>query len=294
MPPVTVPIRSWRVAGEPGHHADMLTTPWEDSLRLYGAWLSSAGRPASTRQLRTYQLRAAARDLADDPRAVTADDLAGWLGAQRWAAETRRSHRSALRSFFGWLHMTGRADHDPAAMLPPVRAPRHRARPVPDQVWRVAVAAGDPRVHVMVMLGARVGLRRAEIARVHSRDLIADLAGTTLHVQGKGDRVRLIPLPDDLAGVLRHYSGTVGAGWLFPSPNGGHLTPAHVGKLVSRALGDGWTTHTLRHRFATSVYGATRDLLTLQELLGHSNADTTRGYVELDEEVRRRAVSAAA
>ena len=34
----------------------------------------------------------------------------------------------------------------------------------------------------------------------------------------------------------------------------GHLSAGRVGELVSELLPDGWTTHTLRHRFASAAY----------------------------------------
>ncbi len=40
----------------------------------------------------------------------------------------------------------------------------------------------------------------------------------------------------------------------------GQLSPAHLGKLISAALGDGWTAHTVRHRFGTLAYAVERDL----------------------------------
>ena len=60
------------------------------------------------------------------------------------------------------------------------------------------------------------------------------LDGPVLRVIGKGGRERLLPIDDDLAALRARR------GWRFPSPNGGHLTPAHVGKIVSRLLPDGW------------------------------------------------------
>ena len=51
----------------------------------------------------------------------------------------------------------------------------------------------------MLRLGAECGLRRGEIARVHSDDVMDDLLGRSLVVRGKGDKQRIVPLPDDLA-----------------------------------------------------------------------------------------------
>ena len=63
---------------------------------------------------------------------------------------------------------------------------------------------------------------------------------------------------------------------------------------MARALPDGLTAHALRHAFATRAYRATRDLLAVQELLGHARPDTTRGYILLPEDALRAAVEGAA
>ena len=68
-------------------------------------------------------------------------------------------------------------------------------------------------------------------------------------------------------------------GWLFPARDGErHLQPKWIGVLIGRALGPGWTTHTVRHRFATQAYQTQRDLRAVQELLGHSKPETTARY----------------
>ena len=64
--------------------------------------------------------------------------------------------------------------------------------------------------------------------------------------------------------------------------------------LIARALPDQWTAHPLRHRFATVAYQGTRDLLAVQELLGHSKPETTRNYIRLPQDALRAAVAAAA
>lgn len=63
---------------------------------------------------------------------------------------------------------------------------------------------------------------------------------------------------------------------------------------IEAALGDGWTTHSLRHRFATQAYRATRDIRAVQQLLGHSSPTTTARYVLVDEDSLAAAVLAVA
>lgn len=138
----------------------------------------------------------------------------------------------------------------------------------------------------MIRLAGELGLRRGEVAVVHSKDIVKNGAGHSLIVHGKGAKDRLVPLPRGLAVVLREY----GDGYIFPGDDNGHLSPRYVGKLISRTMPEGWTMHTLRHRFATRAYALDRDLLTVQTLLGHASPTTTRLYVRLPDEALRATV----
>lgn len=251
----------------------------------------AAGRPRSTVKLRMYQLgRYADEHAHQSPWAQTQDTIVEWLAAQQWAVETRRSYRSALRGFYGWAHAAGLIDQDPARLLPPIRPPQRRARPTPEQVLRDALSKADRRTRLIVLLAGTQGLRRGEIAQLHTRDLRQGIGGWSLLVHGKGDKERVVPLHNDLARLLREGE----PGWVFPGRIDGHLSPRWVGDLVQRVLPAGWTTHTLRHRFATVTYHGSRDLLAVQELLGHSKPETTRLYVQLPDDALRSAITFAA
>lgn len=235
-------------------------------------------------------MRRLAAAFPQGPASVTEDDLVEWLASQSWARETLRSHRAALRGYFGWAHRKGLIDADPARELPTIQASRPAPRPAPESAVLAARSNGDERVRLMVALAAYAGLRRAEIARAHSTWLIEDLGGWSLRVLGKGGRVRTVPIPEWLADAIRDR----GQGWLFPGGQEGHVSPYWVGRLVGRALPDGWTTHTLRHRYATRCYSGSRDLLAVQQLLGHSKPETTTAYVALQDEWLRDAAQWAA
>lgn len=249
----------------------------------------AAGRPASTLGLRLYHLERAAVGVGIAVEAVTVEDLAAWLGAQSWAPETRRSYRASLRSYFAWVQAAGIRPDNPAAALPAVTVPRGVPRPTPELVYRAAMRDAEPRVALMIQLAAVCGLRRGEIARIQRADVVPDLVGYSLLVHGKGGHARHVPVPLELA--RRILQGP--AGYVFPGP-AGPLTAAHVGKLVSRALPDGWTCHTLRHRCATVAYHTTRDLRAVQELLGHAKPDTTARYTQVPASAMRACVEATA
>ena len=263
---------------------------WNKAIEEWDGYARAGGAPETTRRTRRDHLGRLARRIGLEPWAVTADDLTAYLGATDWAAETRRAHRSTLRVFYAWALEVGHVAASPTARLPKVAPAPPRPRPTPDLVHRTALMMATPRERLMVRLAAEAGLRRGEIAVVHSRDLLEDLTGWTLIVHGKGDKDRLVPVSDSLAEGLRG----LGPGWAFPGRCGGHLSPRWVGTLLSRLLGNGWTAHSLRHRFATRAYeGSGHDVFSMQELLGHASPVTTRRYVAVGRD-RLRAVAESA
>jgi len=264
---------------------------WGQPVRDFRRYLRAAGRPATTVQARTDQLVNAARTIGvPSPWDVTPDDLIGWLGTRGWSNETARSRRAALRSFYAWAMTAGHTTTNPALSLPSVRPTPPMPRPAPDTAIRDALQAAGPRERLMIRLAAEVGLRRAEIAALHTGDVQRDAYGWVLWVRGKGQKVRRLPIPADLAQELRQR----GDGWVFPGRAEGHLSPRWVGKVVGGLLPGELTAHTLRHRFATETYAIDHDILAVQQLLGHASPNTTQRYVALPAEDLRRLVSRVA
>ncbi|MGQ4531982.1 tyrosine-type recombinase/integrase [Dermabacteraceae bacterium P13138] len=275
-------------------HAPALSPVW---LALIAEWSShlqaAALSPNTTRARLEHMNHLARRGPWDSPHDVTAPDLIRWFASQTWAVETRRGRRNTYRAFWRWLIDTGRADTSPAAALPVVRTTTPLPRPIPEDALTAAKAAAqDDRVLVILRLAAELGLRRAEIARIHDRDIFQDLSGWSLLVHGKGSKQRIVPLSPALALMVR--ARTARHGYLLPGNDNGHLSARYVGKLAARALPGDWTLHTLRHRFATRAYKHNRDVFTVQRLLGHSSPVPTQRYVMLDTDTLRDTAMAAA
>lgn len=266
--------------------------PWQVPLRHYTRHLQAMGRSRETLGLREKHLRQFARASAPlSPYSVTFYDLVDYMAALEVGAETRRSIRASLRSFYAWATEAGHLEVDPATRLPVVRRGYSTARPAAENAIEFALMVADPRERLIIRLAAEVGLRRAEVAKVHTRDLVQDDGGWSLHVHGKGGKARLVPLPTGLAAELRNLPD----GWVFRSAQtGGHISPAWVGTLMRRLLPRGVTMHQLRHRFATRAYEIDRDVFTVQQLLGHSSPETTRRYVSISADHLRHTVDALA
>jgi len=272
-----------------GSRVKALPREWEWSIDDYLHTLAAAGQREATLRLRGDQLRNMARCLACAPEAVTGVMLVDWFGQQTWGPEHRRSNRSAAHGFFSWAYRAGRVSVYLGDTLPVVRQPPSSPRPAPDDVWDSAMGAADPRTRLMLRLAAEAGLRRAEVAAVHVRDVFITHGACQLVVHGKGGKQRIVPISDDLAGQLRRRAH----GWVFPDGFGGHLSARWVGTLVRRVLPDGYSMHTLRHRFASRAYRGTRNLRAVQTLLGHASIATTQRYTAVDDDECRAAMMSA-
>jgi integrase len=51
------------------------------------------------------------------------------------------------------------------------------------------------------------------------------------------------------------------------------------------------TLHKFRHTYATRLLESGCDIITVQRLMGHSDLDTTRQYLDPDEKLKRSAVN---
>lgn len=162
------------------------------------------------------------------------------------------------------------------------------------------------RNRTMLMFAAMTGARSIEVASVELNDL--DLSeDTVLLRKTKGNEQRAIPLHPQLKAQLEVYLEhrlsfvpvpvkTLPS--LFPAfshryGTWGNMKAVSYGGLFRRhvySLGIKCSTHSLRHSFASMLLNNGADLMTIQQLLGHSNISTTMRYLKLDFRKKRVAI----
>jgi len=133
------------------------------------------------------------------------------------------------------------------------------------------------RNYIILMTLCRTGLRVRELANLRKQD-ISDK--TIIVRQGKGKKDRLIPIGQELSGLLGLYID--------------HLTPKDrvfpmtsrqlrniVYKYAPKDLSFRVHPHTLRHSFAVHCLKSGINLRSLQKILGHGNLNTTSIYLDL-------------
>ena len=208
-----------------------------------------------------------------DPLALDTTDLEQWIASHRWAPQTHSKCVQALKGFYRWALSCGMVDADPSVPLRPARVPRPIPQPCPEAMWRQAIDHATGDTYWRLRLAGDTGLRRAELAAVHSADVTELPSGPALRVDGKGGKLRYVPVPDDLAQWV-----TMQRGYVFDH-HGKPQTPGSIGRWYARHVGV--HAHALRHRYASRAYAASHDIEAVRDLLGHASVATTQGYVRI-------------
>jgi site-specific recombinase XerD len=128
-----------------------------------------------------------------------------------------------------------------------------------------------------------------------------------LHITGKGNRDRCVPLPEATLLLLReHWRTHRCPEWIFPAPTrhglehslthgGGPVTRCSVQSAFARAVEKSGVrkrahVHTLRHSYATHLLEQGVNLRIIQSALGHTSPKTTAIYTHLTQDVRKAAL----
>jgi site-specific recombinase XerD len=160
-----------------------------------------------------------------------------------------------------------------------------------EQVARFWASFSTARDLAIVALMLGNGLRSREVLQLRLEDL--RLSRAQLLVRGKGDKLRVLPLPGESIPVLTSYlegeRPETDSAFLFVSlkgPRRGHpMTPAGLRSLFRHHRSSSRVPlahpHRFRHTFGHDMVRAGLSLPALMHLMGHAQIRTTLRYVEL-------------
>jgi len=111
----------------------------------------------------------------------------------------------------------------------------------------------------------------------------SDWQSNQLRILGKGNKVRFVLLPEFL---IKHFD-LASANYLFTNQRGNLIKAEYIRWLLKArtekaGIKKKITPHTFRRSFATLLYRNGAQLLTIQQLLGHSSVQTTEKYIQND------------
>jgi len=188
------------------------------------------------------------------------------LRKNNYAPATIRLYRAALTGFHEWRE---------EKLVFVVRAPKPDPEYVePEVVTKMLdLSRANPLEHLMIRLMTDAGLRRDEVVKLRVRNVDT----RALRLRGKGGKDRTVPLTDELKLALAPFcEGKSPEGLVIGmGPKGIY---GCVKRYAERAGKPELHPHSLRHSFGTRLMENGVSERVIQELMGHSNLETTQGY----------------
>lgn len=197
---------------------------------------------------------------------------------KRASHNTVRLELAAGSSFYTWLMDHEFVDHNPFKEVRKPKLPDFKSRALSvDQIQKLRENAPD-NIRLAINLAIVTPLHLDPIARLSKSNFDFDRKRVVL-IRGKNQRLWTLPLRDDILEIVR----TLPDGPLYPEcineRDPGKTLGVRFGKLSRKVLGVNVGFHAFRHTFATNALRAGVDLRTLQDLMSHSNIETTARYL---------------
>jgi site-specific recombinase XerD len=208
---------------------------------------------------------------------------------RRMKPKTINCHLGCIHAFYDYLTEDERMPlTNPVRKNYRLRLPRPLPKHLRDeQVVTLFKEINDARDWAMFMLMLRCGLRVEEVARL-TGDAIEYRSRQLYVFNGKGSKDRVVYLSEDAQSALEAYMQKrkwskekrvflVQKGPLRGKP----ISVRGIQKRIehyAQGTGTAVSCHHLRHTMATQLLNADADLVTIQDLLGHSRITTTQCY----------------
>lgn len=216
------------------------------------------------------------------------------------AVETQNHWLNSVASFFAWLTKQNLILYNPASDLEYSRAPQRLPRALLSvqeiadvfNVTDLTTPLGLRNRAILEVLYS-TGMRRAELCGLDKNDLDFE-RGLVFIDQGKGHKDRLIPIGERALQWIEKYltearpllGSSVSEAAVFLNTHGERVNPNRLGTqvrdLIRRAgITKRGSCHLFRHSMATQLLEAGCDIRHIQEMLGHSNLESTKVYTQV-------------
>lgn len=227
-------------------------------------------------------------------------DYLAFLTRAEYAKASVSRHLAAIKGFSQYLFLEGKVQSDFAAM---VRTPKSQ-NTIPEILTMDEIVkffgqdvpgkspALQSRNRAIFELLYATGIRVAELVSLDLADF--DQTSQLLHVLGKGNKERIVPLGEHaLNSVLTYYHDYRPSlvqdskeKALFVNARGRRITSRGIQYILEQyamhlEIHKQVTPHTFRHTFATHLLDHGADLRSIQELLGHSSLSSTQIYTKV-------------
>jgi len=268
---MTESILNYRQYLKRKNYSELTVKNYLHRLKLFFSWLPVTVEAASVTEVKHY---------------------IDYLLEKRMAPRSINCHLSAVRGFYDYLTYEEKVPlNNPVARGQMLREPHPLPRYLHDNELQLFLkSVSSPRDLAIFMVMLRCGLRVQEVVNL-TLDVIDYRRSRILVKAGKGARDRIVYISNDAAVALAKYlrkRPKTGEKQIFLAEKGRcrgkPISVRAVQKRVehyAQESGVAVTCHRFRHTMATQLLNADADLVTIQELLGHSKIKTTQRYSKL-------------
>jgi integrase/recombinase XerD len=213
---------------------------------------------------------------------------------------------SAVRGFFKYLLREEVIKKDPLKGIILPRVKRSLPKPLTLEEVEKLLSAPDTstplglRDSAMLEMMYAAGLRVSELISLKTENI--DLNYGYVRIKGKGKKERLVPVGEVAIERVKEYLekargtllGKKESEYLFVNRRGGKMTRQRFWGIIkeyARKCGippEKISPHVIRHSFATHLLERGADLVSVQNLLGHSSLTTTQIYTLVNKERLRK------
>lgn len=220
------------------------------------------------------------------------DEYMGWLSSNNYSVSTINYHLTAIRSLAKFADLYDYPFLQPKKIL----LPKYRAKPaefLTSEEVHILLNRFDGddivdlRNRAFVEFIYSTGMRIGEALKLRKSDV--NIHTKQFTIIGKGNRTRIVFLSDDAVLHLSNYlkKRFDDQDCLFASHGRrkqGGMTRASFELIIRKKAAEVFpgrkiTPHTFRHSFATDLLHNGADIKAVQDLLGHSNIQTTQYYL---------------
>ena len=240
----------------------------------------------------------------DSYRKIMYDDLRKYLvflsNEKKYSNKSISRHISSLHTFFQYLLDEKVILTNPMNLI---NSPKKEVR-LPDYLNTNDLETLFESIDTKSKVGKRnililemfysTGIRLHELVSIKLKDI--EFKNKTIKILGKGSKERYVLYGDICAKYLDDYINNArcfflknDCDYLFINQRGKKITKSGIEYIVSKIISESnikihFSPHTLRHTFATHMLNDGADLMTVKELLGHSNLSTTGIYMHVSKE----------
>ena len=285
----------------------------EDYLLLYLDYLESNNRSENTidqygKEINHFFTFLAEKNITDikNIETIHIDLYQSKLMKINKSASVRKKMAS-LKSFFKYLHSRKYLKENPTYALDPVKVKDvdrkkkenltvKEAMRLIEKTEENSIPSLKLRNKVLVMSFLFFGLRVSELCDLKTEDI--SFKEKTVHIKGKGGKIREVPLFNELNAPFKEYlkTRTVNSEYFFTvKQTNNPLKPDAVLDLIKRhakmaRIKKHIGCHSLRRTAATLLLEAGIDIRKIQLFLGHSSIQTTMLYLNPDIEQTKQEI----